>query len=160
MLHNISESLECRIEIPYPLTRPYGGERLGGRGGAHPKLTFSDQNPQKESNNQWNCFGIDFFVLLIIMTLVSENGIFPCNFKKAHQICSWQFLQFPVWLIRGRNLDFSRCTIPTVCRYEKYGVFPQKSSHTISETEAEGILLLFLILVTVLQVTRDVTQVS
>jgi hypothetical protein len=27
-------------------------------------------------------------------------------------------------------------------------------------TEAEGILLLFLILVTVLQVTRDVTQVS
>jgi len=32
-------------------------------------------------------------------------------------------LQFPVRLIRGRYLDFSLCTIPTVCRYEKYGVF-------------------------------------
>jgi hypothetical protein len=32
-------------------------------------------------------------------------------------------LQLPVRLIRGRNLDFSLCTIPTVGRYEKYGVF-------------------------------------
>jgi hypothetical protein len=34
----------------------------------------------------------------------------------------FRVLQFPVWLIRGRY--FSRCTIPTVSRYEKYGVFP------------------------------------
>jgi hypothetical protein len=29
-------------------------------------------------------------------------------------------LQFPVRLIRGRNLDFPLSTIPTVSRYEKY----------------------------------------
>ena len=29
-------------------------------------------------------------------------------------------LQFPVRLIRGRNLDFPLPTIPTVSRYEKY----------------------------------------
>jgi len=49
MLHNVSESLECRIVIPYPLTRPYGGERLGGRGGARPKLDLFSSDPQKES---------------------------------------------------------------------------------------------------------------
>ena len=33
-------------------------------------------------------------------------------------------LQSPVQSIRGKNLDFSRSTIPTVSRYEKCGVFP------------------------------------
>ena len=32
-------------------------------------------------------------------------------------------LQSPVQSIRGKNLDFSRSTIPTVSRYEKCGVF-------------------------------------
>ncbi len=38
--------------------------------------------------------------------------------------CAQQpILQSPIQSIQGKNLDFSRSTIPTVGRYEKYGVF-------------------------------------
>ena len=40
------------------------------------------------------------------------------------------------------------------------GVVSEKAKSKFVPIEAEGILLLFFILVTVLQVTRDVTQVS
>jgi len=38
-------------------------------------------------------------------------------------IVSFMLLQSPVQSIRGKNLDFSRSTIPTVGRCEKFGVF-------------------------------------
>ena len=55
-------------------------------------------------------------------------------FLKEEGVCVWKtmaiiscsrttLLQSPVQSIRGKNLDFSRSTIPTVGRYEKYSVF-------------------------------------
>jgi len=44
-------------------------------------------------------------------------------------------VQFPVRLIRGENLDFLLCTIPTVSRYEKYCVL---GKHKSSAIEDEG----------------------
>ena len=65
---------------------------------------------------------------------------------------SRELLQFPVRLIRGRNLDFSLCTIPTECRFEKYGVFGnhvgivqrEKLDFSLESIELETVILLCL----------------
>jgi len=53
------------------------------------------------------------------------------NEREGSNTNTHTLLQFPVRLIRGRNLDFSRCSIPTVCRYEKYGVFESIELETV-----------------------------
>ena len=56
--------------------------------------------------------------------LIRWNPSLPffSSFRKA------TLLQSPVQSTRGKNLYFSRSTIPTVCRYEKCGVF--RKHHT------------------------------
>jgi hypothetical protein len=52
-------------------------------------------------------------------------------------------LQFPVRLFWGRNLDFSRSTIPTVGRYEKYGVFGKLKTFVLETVVARNVRELF-----------------
>ena len=73
--------------------------------------------------------GGDVFGEFFLKNIAGLRHLFSCGDEISFVCC--RVLQSPVQSIRGKNLDFSRSTIPTVGRYEKCGVFGKhRTSHS------------------------------